>query len=74
MRALPVPLRRICAAAMVALALGLGTAPALAVPRAADESRACNAEGCNPRGCDNGCRARGAISGRCNGDRCLCLF
>ena len=67
--------RRIAAAAMIASGLGLGTAPAAAVTRAPDDARTCNAaEGCNPRGCDNACRARGGISGRCNGDQCLCLF
>jgi hypothetical protein len=75
MRSIKVPIRRLAAAAMVASALGLGTAPALAVPPAPDESRTCTrSDGCNPRGCDNACRARGGISGRCNGDQCLCLF
>lgn len=72
MRPVTARFRRFATAAMVASALGLGTAPVLAVT---DEGRTCNqAEGCNPRGCDNACRARGGISGRCNGDQCICFF
>ena len=75
MRSITIPFRRLAAAAMVASALGLGTAPALAVTRAPDDSLPCKAgEGCNPRGCDNACRVQGGISGRCNGGQCLCLF
>lgn len=51
-------------------ALGFGGAQAVAAPAAGDEARACN-----PRGCNAGCQAQGAISGRCtDAGACICLF
>jgi hypothetical protein len=56
----------------LAAALGFGGAQAVAAPApgAGDQARACN-----PRGCNAGCQAQGAISGRCtDAGACICLF
>jgi hypothetical protein len=53
-----------------ALAFGGAQAAASAPAASRDEARACN-----PTGCNQSCRARGGISGRCtDAGLCACLF
>jgi hypothetical protein len=57
----------------VAVALGFGSAQAVAAP--ANAAAAGEARACNPTGCDNSCRAKGGISGRCtDSGLCACFF
>ena len=64
-------LRRGAFAAMVAGALGFGTAQAVAAPAARPDT---GFRGCTQASCDQKCQTQYGVPGFCDGRGCRCLF